>query len=151
MEPTFEEKLLKGLHFLTLNWNRPTLPFWGGFRQFNHFYGNNPQKGMAQIMTLLIRWAGQVGGKTVPLNNNNTTFFSIDFGIYKTKLMQKAGGNISSVLNYIVYILQSQWPVPGCMCLYKISIRSLALFLSGSSFETPSQQQRRKLPAFDAG
>ena len=67
---------------------------------------------MAQIMTLLIRWAGQVGGKTVPLNNNNTTFFSIDFGIYKTKLMQKAGGNISSVLNYIVYILQSQWPVP---------------------------------------
>ena len=62
-------------------------------------------------MTLLIRWAGQVGGKTVPLNNNNTTFFSIDFGIYKTKLKQKAV-NVSSVLNCIVYILQSEWPVP---------------------------------------
>ena len=114
MEPTFEEKQLKGLHFLTLNWNRPTLPFWGGFRQFNHFYGNNPQKGMAQIMTLLIRWAGQVGGKTVPLNNNNTMSFPIYFGIYKIKLnpVQKAGSNISSVLNCIVYILQSEWPVP---------------------------------------
>ena len=61
-------------------------------------------------MTLLIRWAGQVGGKTVPLNNNNTTFFPIDFGIYKTKLKQKAV-NVSSVLNCIVYILQSEWPV----------------------------------------
>ena len=112
MEPTFEEKLLKGLHFLTLNWNRPTLPFWGGFRQFNHFYGNNPQKGMAQIMTLLIRWAGQVGGKTVPLNNNNTRFFSNRFWNLQNQADQKAGGNISSVLNYIVYILQSKWPVP---------------------------------------
>ena len=50
-----------------------------------------------------------------------------------------------------IYIAIEMGARLGCICLYKILIRSCALFLSGSSSETRSQQQRCKLPAFDAG
>ena len=62
--------------------------------------------------------------------------------------MQKAGGNISSVLNYIVYILQSEWPVPRVHVFIQDIDPVSGLFLSPSSSRS---QQRCKLPAFDAG